>query len=420
VDNLATNSDANITTERGDITIADADVEGDANIGTTEGNIGIDSLATQGSAGITTEKGDITIDDADVAGDASIGTTEGSIGIDSLTTQGNADLTTGTGDISINELVSKQSATLQTVDGAIDANRITADGMVEMFTQHGDITSDDKVVSLNDSVSVYAAKGDVDLNEVYAKQNASVGAGDGNVTVYTIDGENVIFTVEDRDKNLTADTVTAGDSIDITSNKTDFDTIIQRDDRDNMLAIAVRSPEADMPFEHLSIDHIVTKNGVIMSELWGDNIRIHVDAEKFYLPKLRIGKVGYFSTTSTSVTLYGIAPWLDSSNIQLWHDGANTDEWTSLMFLAPKRIATDAVYLNGDDWYDVYRQRRSGVDAMRLDLARENSGYRLEREAGRSADIYAPFIRYHLIDDSLWQADVPLAEDEDIVIEETI
>ncbi|MBQ5745678.1 MAG: hypothetical protein IIV84_01730, partial [Selenomonadales bacterium] len=86
----------------------------------------------------------------------------------------------------------------------------------------------------------------------------------------------------------------------------------------------------------------------------------------------------------------------------------------------PKRIATDAVYLNGDDWYDVYRQRRSGVDAMRLDLARENSGYRLEREAGRSADIYAPFIRYHLIDDSLWQADVPLAEDEDIVIEETI
>ena len=159
----------------------------------------------------------------------------------------------------------------------------------------------------------------------------------------------------------------------------------------------------------------------MIPELYGDIVRMHVDAERFYLPKLRIGKVGYFSTNSTSVTLYGIAPWLDQSNIQLWHDSADLGKWTSLAFFAPKTIFTDAVYLNGDDWYDVYRQRMSGVDMMRLDLARENSLYHLDAENLRSADVYAPFMRYLLIDDSHWQENLPpIADEDDIVIEGTI
>lgn len=462
VDTADVAGNADITTATGDITVDTADVEGNATIGTQTGSIDIgtlsgnnvglttetgdieaDDLTANGNAEIATDTGDITVDTADVAGDADIttaagditvdtadiaGTTniatqvQGDIGINSLTSTGDVSVGTTTGDITINELVSEESATVQTVVGAINANRITADDLVTMtVAEEGDITSSDIVQSLNDSVSIYTAKGDVDLAAVYAKQDASVGAGDGDVTVYTIDGENVIFTVENSDKKLNADTVTTGERVDITSSKTNIDTIKQREDRDNMLVISAQSPDKDMPFEYLNINHIITKNGVMIPELYGDIVRMHVDAERFYLPKLRIGKVGYFSTNSTSVTLYGIAPWLDQSNIQLWHDSADLGKWTSLAFFAPKTIFTDAVYLNGDDWYDVYRQRMSGVDMMRLDLTRENSLYHLDAENLRSADVYAPFMRYLLIDDSHWQENLPpIADEDDIVVEGTI
>lgn len=60
----------------------------------------------------------------------------------------------------------------------------------------------------------------------------------------------------------------------------------------------------------------------------------------------------------------------------------------------------------------------SGVDAMRLSLARENSSYRLETEERGSVQVYAPFSRYLLIDDSHWLSYLPsIAKEDDIIIE---
>ena len=444
IDSLDSNANASVESVTGDINIGSITTEQDASISTNEGDINIDSLTSNANASVEAETGNIDISSLTSKQDATVGTDTGDIALTNIVSDsGNISVTAQTtGDITVQEAISRAgaveltanqgdifadtvtaqtSASIHTTVGAIEANRITADDFVSIEVhQQGDITSDDIIQSLNDSVDIYTAKGDVDLNAVYAKQNASVTSGDGNVTIYTIDGENVYLAVENPDKKLSVDTVTAGRLVDITSSKTNIDTIIQRDDHDNMLIISPNSPDPNAPLDYLNINHIITDNGVIFSQLWVDYIHLHVDAEKFYLPKLRIGKVGYFSTNSTSVTLYGIAPWLNDTNIQLWHD-ANLDEWTNLYFLRPQTIRTDSVYLNGDDWYNVFQERMSGVDMMRMNLMAENSLYYNEIQKERETPYYAPFSRYFVIDDTDWLRSLPpIAADSDILVEETI
>ena len=444
IESLTSNADAIVEAETGNIDISSLTAEEAAEVSTVTGDISIDSFASNATAIVEAETGNIDISSLTSKQDATVGTDTGDIAItnivsdsgdisvtaqttgditvqEAISRAGAVELTANQGDIFADTVTAQTSASIHTTVGAIEANRITADDLVSIRVhQQGGITSDDIIQSLNDSVDIYTAKGDVDLNAVYAKQNASVTSGDGNVTIYTIDGENVYLAVENPDKKLSVDTVTAGRLVDITSSKTNIDTIIQRDDHDNMLIISPNSPDPNAPLDYLNINHIITDNGVIFSQLWADYIHLHVDAEKFYLPKLRIGKFGYFSTNSTSVTLYGIAPWLNDTNIQLWHD-ANLDEWTNLYFLSPQTIRTDSVYLNGDDWYNVFQERMSGIDMMRMNLATENSLYYSEIEEKRETPYYAPFSRYFVIDDTDWLRSLPpIAADSDILVEEMI
>ncbi|UUV17161.1 leukotoxin LktA family filamentous adhesin [Fusobacteria bacterium ZRK30] len=366
--NLLSNLDTDISTKSGDIDISNlVSDSGNVKISTERGNVDIKTSQVARDNSILTREGSITLGSLDVAGNNNIETTKGDIKFGNITTLGRTTISTKeTGDITGTNLASTLDTDISTKAGDIDISNLVSDsGNVELTTETGNISSDQKVVSLNDSLKVYAAKGDIVFNELFSKNDTSITADSGNINIIKADGENLIIVLKDQKKVLTAETTVAGKNLSVFGNKMDFDKISQRD-REDKLTLNLKNSDAGKSVKYINIADITANetNEILFKPLWVDDIYMRSGSKKVTFPQLNVVNLGHISNKDTNVTIFGKETLLDNADIDLHFKASQDKLWAKLDFNRDyHKITTDAKLVRNEDYFYVYDQKISDVNS---------------------------------------------------------
>lgn len=374
---------------------------------TENGNVNISNIISQNDMHVLTNIGNIEIGNAEsingkvyIKSSAKGGITAGNIGANTT-----ADILTNVGDINVNTLA--------------------ANGEVNIATStEGDIASVASLKSINDSMKVYSAKGDIDLNEMYAEKVAEAVAKDGNVYIKLINGDFVIVTLGKKDKEMKVDKEIVGKGAIISSNDITIEGLNQREGTNNIVEITFKNSEdnANTAIDNIELHAQGIGNGIKINQLWVHNANISTDADVLQFPELVVTGKGHFSNNSTITTVYGENSVYDNSNIHIWND-ANAKKWIVLNFLPMENsIFTDGILLKLQDEYNVYNQRITAENYMIEHLKNYNA---IEHKINEVRDpfkyVYKPYLNYNLVDFTtpvVHHTEIITVENQKIIIKE--
>ena len=393
---LAITSGNNFTAQadEGTITIGGQVNSGnEAKVETTlNGDININDIISKNDIYVLTNIGNINVNHAEsIDGKVYIkSSTEGSITVDNIKTNTTVDVLTNVGDI--------------------DINKLEANDMVNiMASTEGNINSDISLKSVNESLKVYSAKGDVTLNDVYAEKVAEVIAKDGNIYIKKINGDYVIITLGKMDKEMIVEEQIVGKGTILSSNDVTIDNLFQREGETTPVGVTFKNSEdnIDAPIDYAELHAKGLENGVFVNQLWVNNAEITTDGDILQFPELVVTGIGHFANSSTTTTVYGKDSSFDSSNIHIWND-ADKKEWIVLNFLPQENsIYTDGRLLKLQDRYIVFDQRVTAEDYM---IEHLKDYVIIEHKLNEIKEpfkyLYRPYLRYDLIDNNLMQNDV--------------
>ncbi|WP_278537990.1 hypothetical protein [Fusobacterium varium] len=363
---------------------------------TTNGNINIKNIISQNDMYVLTNVGNIEIGNAEsINGKVYIKSSgKGGIVADNIGANTTADIFANVGDININTLA--------------------ANGEVNITTStEGNITSGTSLKSINDSMKVYSAKGDIELNDVYAKKVAETVAKDGNIYIKLINGDFVIVTLGKKDKEMIIDKEIVGKGAIISSNNVIVEGLNQREGEDNVVEITFKSSEdnANSAIDNIELHAQGIKHGIKVNQLWVHNAEISTDSNVLQFPELVVTGKGHFSNSSTTTTVYGENSVYDNSNIHIWND-ADAKEWIVLNFLpTANTVFTDGRLLKLQDGYNVYNQRITAEDYMIEHLKDYNTiEYKINEVRNPFRYVYKPYLNYDLVENDFITPVVNAAE----------
>lgn len=379
----------------------------DSSMKTTTGNINTGSTVTAGNDanfnvdenGNVTTSGDVTANkDITYEAKGSI-TTGGSInstvGNINLTTKADAgDMTFG-GNVKADNgnigITAKENGNLQ-----FNGNVVTDNGNIDIIVEgNGNVNDNDKLFSAtgtkgdentgNIKLQIKGA-GDVDLNEIYATNDASVDVANGNLTLAKIDGNLVAIQLRTEGKQMKVKDIIAGTKIVAKGSNMDLDKIKQRLDADGMLTIVPDGAKDDAPIDNLRIGEISTNTGVRFEHLWLNTGNIHVSDGKFHIDKLVVNDNAHFSNAHMTTAVWGNPPQSDHSDSVFWNNtavnnpkydltewvkaGTDAEKWMFLHFTEiPNIQRSNGALLDLRNYDYVYNQRFTAVDHLNQLLA---------------------------------------------------
>ena len=392
----------------------DGDIILDGNINSTgvgrvetsaTGNININNFVAQNDLYVTTATGDIVGDNLE--------STNGSVNISS----------TEKGKVTIDDIKAGTTADIVTKDGDIDITNLLANKKVNISTENGNITSTGSLSSINDSMKVYSAKGDIKINDSYAEGENRVTAKDGNIYIKKLNGDFVIVTLGNKDKEMKVEETIVGKGAIVSGNDITVDNLGQREGETVPVEITFNNSEdnKNAPISNIELHAKGIKNGVKVNRLWVHDANITTDSNILQFPELVVTGKGFFANDSTTVSVYGEDSLFDGSNIHIWND-ADKKEWITLNFLPQgNTVYTDGRLLKLQDGYSVYYQRITAKDYMIDHLDYLSMEHKLNEIRDPFNYLYNPYLQYNLIDNNIKidnSLEVVATEDDKIIIKE--
>ena len=250
---------------------------------------------------------------------------------------------------------------------------------------HRQPNGDKAIISAdNGSITVdHQGIGDVDLYELYAKQDAGVSVADGNLHLVNVSGDLVAILVKTPGKTMDVQHVEAATEIQISGSNMDLDDITQREDGDGFLVITPEGAAEDAPIDNFVIGDIKASGGVRFDHLWLNTGDIHVSEGALHLDKVYVQDKATFSTDDMTTNVFGSAPVYDDSvsssywvntginspkdDLAAWNSDELNDKWMYIFF-SPERnvqISNGNLLHLADNNY-VYNQRYSQVNWMNM------------------------------------------------------
>ncbi len=384
----------------GKIDIENLTSTGYANISTKTGNIDVDNLNSTGLISVIAEAGNLLLEKLDSGATTTLKTTTGTINLKELTSIGAVDISTSgdakdKGSILFGTIDSEDTTTIKTLNGDITGTTLTStnnidvnvekvgdisidnitstNGRIDVFTGDGEIASTGRIESLNSSLNMYTAKGDINFNEIYAKQDAELESGVGSLYGKYLDGENVTVIVNRREDKIDIDKILVGKKITLQTDYTKVKELFQRDGYDNDLLLAVRGTDSTKPMESFELDYVNTKNGFIIENLWSKYAKVDAVTKRFRINELSLVEKGYFSNNGVTTSVFGRDPVYDDSNFHYWYDPEVRDPWMYLEFTElDKKVDTNGRFLSAEDFFDHYDQEHSAIQQMVEQLGKQD------------------------------------------------
>lgn len=423
--NELTGSKISVTTEntaeelRGNIEIGNVtSTTEEILLATNIGDIKVTGTADAGTElSASTKSGAIDINNAVSGSNMSLTTTNGNVKAGTLETlAGNLSASTVNGNISIITGTALGTADITTKVGNVDITNLTADKDVTIKTEtEGKITSTGKLTSINESLEVYSAKGDINLNEVYAKDQARVYAKDGDIYIKLINGDYVVITMGSKDHKMDVKEQIVGKGSMLSSNDITISDLSQREGYTTPVEVTFNNSEdnTNSPITRAELHAKGLANGLLITQLWAKDAEISTDGKILQLPKLNITGIGHFANDTTTTTVYGENSGYDNTDISIWNQASLTVP-TELQYILlnftnePNTIETDGILLKVTDGFKVYAEREAGEEIM-LDKLKD-----FEAEINKSyilnspfEFVYKPYLNYNLIDNNIENAGMP-------------
>ena len=422
--------DVSLTNNKGSITAgstvtagndASFNVDENGNI-TTNGDVKADKDITYDAKGSITTGG-------------SINSTLGNIELSTKAAAGNmtfgGNVKADKGNIGI---TAKENGSLQ-----FNGDVITDHGNIDIIVEgNGNVLDNDKLFSAtgtkgdkqtgNLTLQIKGA-GDVDLNEIFATNDASVDVANGSLTLAKIDGNLVAIQLRTEGKKMEVKDIIAGTKIVAKGSNMDLDKIKQRLDADGMLTIVPDGAKDDAPIDNLHIGEIATNTGVRFEHLWLNNGSINVSEGKFHIDKLVVNDNAHFSNAHMTTAVWGNPPQRDHSDSVFWNNtavnnpkdnlgewqaenGTNAEKWMYLHFTEiPNIQRSNGVLLDLRNYDYVYNQRFTAVDHLNQLLAENKAD---EYDINFKPEVVRYF-RYDLYD--LEQEAAESAAPEEVIVE---
>lgn len=225
--------------------------------------------------------------------------------------------------------------------------------------------------------------GDVDLYELYAKQDAGVSVADGNLHLVNVSGNLVAIFVKSEGKDMDVENIEAAQSIAISGSNMDLDSIKQREDGDGFLVITPEGASEDAPIDNFVIGDIKASGGVRFDHLWLNTGNIHVSEGAFHLDKVYVQDKATFSTDDMTTNVFGSAPVYDDSvsssywvntginspkdDLAAWNSDELNDKWMHIFFSPEGTVQiSNGNLLHLADHNYAYNQRYSQVNWMNI------------------------------------------------------
>ena len=224
------------------------------------------------------------------------------------------------------------------------------------------------------------AKGDVDLYDLYATNNARLDIANGSLALHEINGELVAMQLRTEGKEMDVGNIVAGTQIVLTGSDMDLDQIEQREDADGMLVLTPDGAEDDKPIDNFTIGNIQTNSdsGVRFDRLWINNSDIHISQGQLWFDKLYVEKEAHFSNDNMTAAVYGVPPLRDGSDSVYWNNTAEnrpdadldawkggTGDWMYLRFVDDNIQESNGILLTLDQYDYAYNQRFTAEDHLR-------------------------------------------------------
>ena len=380
---IASGEEVKVSANNGNITVNGSTTASAGNVETTvtgDGNINLNgSVSASGDVKAEVEGvGDITTGENATVSGTNIGftTNEGDITTGSdLTAKEDVDLNVNTGDITFGGNVTASDGNI-TIDITGDGNLQDAENKDNTLTAISVDGSEDA----GNIIIHLGGKGDVDLYDLYATNNARLDIANGNLTLHEIDGELVAMQLRTEGKDMNVENIVAGTQIVLTGSDMTLDQISQRPDADGMLVITPDNAEADKPIDNFTIGDIKTNSdsGIRFDRLWVNNSDIHISEGQLWFDKLYVEDNAHFSNDEMTAAIYGKPPlrdgsdsvyWINTeenrpeSSLDMWLNG--TGDWMYLRFTDDHIQESNGILLTLDEYDYVYDQRFTAENHLR-------------------------------------------------------
>ena len=286
--------------------------------------------------------------------------------------------------------------------------------------QNGNVTDhDNKFTALGDKGDINSGNfklqikgaGDVDLNEIFATNDARIDVAKGSLKLAKINGDLVALQLRTEGEKLQVDELIAGTKIIAQGSDIDLNKIQQRLDADGLLTIVPDGAQLNKPIDNLKIGEIITNKGVRFEHLWLNNGSIKVSEGMFHIDKLVVNNVAHFSNKHMKTAVWGAPPQRDGSDSVYWNniavnnpadnltewqqEGTNPDKWMYLHFTAQPNVQhSNGALLDLRNYDYVYDQRFTAVDHM---LQQLNENKAEEYDINHAPDV-VQYFRYDLYD----------------------
>ena len=287
----------------------------------------------------------------------------------------NVDLNVNTGDITFGGNVTASDGNI-TIDITGDGNLQDAENKDNTLTAYGPEGSEDA----GNIIIKLSGKGDVDLYDLYATNNARLDIADGSLNLHEINGELVAIQLRTEGKDMNVGKITAGTQIVLSGSDMSLDDIAQRPDADGMLIMTPSGASDDKPIDNFTIGNITTNadSGIRFEHLWVNNSDIHMSQGQLWFDKLYVENAAHFSNDDMVAAIYGVPPLRDGSdsvywnntaenrpedNLDMWLNGSG--DWMYLRFTDDHIQESNGILLTLDQYDYVYDQRFTAEDHMR-------------------------------------------------------
>lgn len=380
---IASGEEVIVTANYGNIKVTGTTTASAGNVETTvtgDGNINLNgSVSASGDVKAEVEGvGDITTGENATVSGTNIGftTNEGNITTGSdLTADKNVDLNVNTGNITFGGDVTANEGNI-TIDITGDGNLKDAENRDNTLTAISVDGSEDA----GNIIIHLGGKGDVDLYDLYATNNARLDIQNGSLTLHEINGELVAMQLRTEGKDMNVENIVAGTQVVLTGSDMTLDQIAQRPDADGMLVITPDNAEADKPIDNFTIGDIKTNSdsGIRFDRLWVNNSDIHISEGQLWFDKLYVEDNAHFSNDEMTAAIYGKPPlrdgsdsvyWINTeenrpeSSLDMWLNG--TGDWMYLRFTDDHIQESNGILLTLDEYDYVYDQRFTAENHLR-------------------------------------------------------
>ena len=403
LEDVIANGDVSIYTGNGDVSTGNIEAGGNAAIGLNNGNLNVGDITAGGNASVAVRNGDADIGNVEAGGNASISVSSGNLNAGDITAGGNASvavrngdadigsveaggnaaINVSTGNLDLGDMRAGGNASIKVSEGNLQAGNVTAGRNADVTVQNGNIQMHN-VTAAKDATVSSLGNGSINANNIVAGETTKVSLTKGDLLLNLAEGRAVFLQMENNTEASKVSQVRAeasgGASPDVamTGNFIQIGSIAAKGGDSVFELSAMGAGNQKLISGKFQVDSLRSRSGSHMPSLWANRGYMHVDEGNLSMDDvLAVDKI-HLDNGNTDMAVYGRTPTRDGEQLAYWNDlsKAYSKERSFQLYFDGHVRTHGAILIDaGRNLRKLYGDNLSVVDMMRERVTNAHGTY---------------------------------------------